>query len=94
MLDYGISMVIAVAIGTLVILGGIYTLRWVQAVILLRLSVGLVALVAGVWLGYPLVTGDTHPLNLPYLLGTAAGLIGLGINQVVAPMRAAAGGAA
>ena len=81
------SSVLAVAISSVIIFFGAYVLRRIGAPQWTRVACGVVALTAGVSLGYPLVFGDNHPLSNPALLGAAAGFVGVGINQLGSPAR-------
>lgn len=78
---------LAVAISGVLIYSAAYVLRRLKAPLWPRVACGVAALTAGVLLGYPIVLGENHPLSNPALLGAAAGLVGLGINQLGAVAR-------
>jgi len=85
--------VIAGTVGVPLIWGGAYWLKRTQPSLIVRVILGAVLLASGLVLAYQLVHGPgiaTHPIQL----GLAAGLFGLGINQVFAPLRVALGHAA
>lgn len=84
--------IIALAIGLPLMLVGFYALKRANLSLAIRVLIGIVMLIAGVVLAYPLVTGDLslHPVRL----GVAVALLGLGINQIATPLRMAMGKAA
>ena len=87
----GTARIVAVAIAVAIILGGLYGFRRAQLAMAARIVVGLLMLASGIALAHWLVQGSNEPLIHPVRLGLAAGFIGLGINQVAAPLRAAMG---
>ena len=87
----GTAKIVAGAIAVAIILGGFYGLRRAQLAMAVRVVLGFLMLAFGIALAYSLVQGPGDPLMHPIRLGLAGGFVGLGINQVAAPLRVAMG---
>ena len=87
----GTAKVIAGLIAIAIIMGGHFGFRRAQLGMAVRVGLGLLMLAIGAALGYSFIQGADDPLAHPVRLGVVVGLIGLGINQIAAPLRAAMG---
>ena len=87
----GTAKLVAAAVAVAIIMAGIYGFRRAQLGTTARVALGLVMLASGVGLAYWLIQLADDPLSHPIRLGFVGGLVGLGINQVAAPLRLAMG---
>lgn len=88
------ELLLPLVIATGIIIGGARFLNAKNASLVTRVALGVTLLGAGVGCGYYLIYVAEDLQKYPWLLGFGAGAAGLGINQVAAPLRVAAGGAA
>ena len=88
------TMLIAMAIGLPLMLAGAYGIKRWQPSLATRVILGSLMLVSGIALIYPLIYGPADLMESPVRLGLAVALVGLGINQIAAPIRVAFGHAA
>ena len=88
------ALIIAAAVGMPLMLAGFYAIKRWQPSMTTRLGLGVGMFVAGAALIYPFIFGPGDLIESPVRFGFCVPLIGLGINQMAAPFRVAAGNAA
>lgn len=83
------TLIIMLAVGGALMLAGFYGFKRAQPSVAIRVVLGIVMLVAGVALAYPIIADDLadHAVRL----GVSIALVGLGINQAATPIRLAFG---
>ena len=80
------DLILAIAISCGIILFGAHAARRINMSLTSRFAIGTVLLALGVLLIYPLIgTGALEDHQFRY--GLAVGMVGLGINQIAAPLR-------
>ena len=88
------SIIVAAAVALPLMLAGLYGLKRWSPKLPTRVLLGVAMLGSGAAIAYPLIYGQSDMDQSPARLGLCIALIGLGINQVFAPMRVAVGRAA
>ena len=85
-----LTYLIAVAIGTVLMLLGFYSLKALQPPMPVRIGLGLALLGAGLF-GVAFMPGLSAVMASPVQFGLVIFCVGLGINQLAAPLRQALG---
>ena len=88
------ELLLPLAIGMAILVGGHHLLKKYNPALRARFVLGLVLLSIGIGCGYYLTDILGNLEQHPLMFGLAIGALGLGINQVAAPLRVAFGGAA
>ncbi len=85
------AITIALAVGIPLMLAGFYGLKHIKPSVIVRVLIGCGMLIVGIAVVHPLVDGSGELYLHPIRLGMSIALLGLGINQVAAPLRLALG---
>ena len=88
------ELLLPLAIGMAILVGGHHLLSKTNPPLTTRFFPGLALLAIGIGCGYYLTDILGNLEQHPLLFGIAIGALGLGINQVAAPLRVAFGSAA
>lgn len=91
MADKAQATMVALAVGVPLMYAGLYALKHINPNLALRTAIGCALLIAGIILADTLANGSGALYLHPIRLGVAIALLGLGINQASAPLRAALG---
>lgn len=89
---FSTDTIIPFAIGMAILIGGHRLLKQWNPALVTRVLIGIALLGIGIGCGYYLIFVVRALQQHPILYGLMIGTAGLGINQVAAPLRAAAGG--